>query len=285
MDLGRVGIWWSGRWASEEEPSLDVPAAMEALGYGALWCSGGLERGLARRFGRLLEATGTVAVASGIVSIWTTPPSELAAAVAELDRRSPGRFVLGLGASHAVLAADYARPWSSMVAYLDGLDAPGGATVPAGRRVLAALGPRMLKLAAERAAGAHPYLVPVEHTVRARQILGAGPVLAPEVTAVLESDPTAARAAARGFIGGYLTLPNYANNLRSLGFADSDLAGEGSDRLVDAVVAWGDVGAVAARVREHLAAGADHVCVQVVSAMSSFPVAAYRALAPPLLDL
>jgi probable F420-dependent oxidoreductase len=168
-----------------------------------------------------------------------------------------------------------------MVQYLDELDDQGPA-VAADRRVLAALGPRMLALAAERAAGAHPYFVPVEHIARARAIIGAGPVLAPELAVVLEVDPGAARAAAREYTTGYLQLPNYVNNLRSLGF-DDDLEGGGSDRLVDAVVAWGDAATIAERVRAFHDAGADHVCVQVVSDRSKgFPLDAYRQLAPAL---
>ena len=201
-----------------------------------------------------------------------------------LDAQYPGRFVLGLGASHAPLVENYTRPYSRMVAYLDTLDV-AGPEVGKDRRMLAALGPRMLELARDRAAGAHPYFVPVEHTAHARTILGKGPLLAPEVTVVLESDPTTARNLARTFTAGYLTLPNYANNLRRLGFGDEDLAGGGSDRLVDAVVAWGDVDAVASRVQEHRAAGADHVCIQVLPIRDSFPVTAYRELAPALLDL
>jgi probable F420-dependent oxidoreductase len=141
----------------------------------------------------------------------------------------------------------------------------------------------MLKLGAGRAAGVHPYFVPVEHTARARQVLGPGPLLAPEVTVVLERDPAKARELARTFTAGYLALPNYANNLRTLGFDDEDLAGGGSDRLVDAVVAWGDLDAIAAHVGAHYAAGADHVCVQVVSSRESFALAQYRVLAPALL--
>ncbi len=221
-------------------------------------------------------------VASGIVSIWRASPADIAAAVADLDAQYPGRFVLGLGASHAVLAEDYARPYAHMVEYLDALDGAGGA-VAADRRVLAALGPRMLELGGRRAAGVHPYFVPVEHTARARQVLGDGPLLAPEVTVVLERDPARARELARTFTAGYLALPNYANNLRTLGFDEEDLTGGGSDRLVDAVVAWGDLDAIAAHVGAHYEAGADHVCVQVVSSRESFALAEYRALAPVLL--
>jgi probable F420-dependent oxidoreductase len=282
VDLGRLGVWWSGTWRVKDDASVDVAAELEALGYSTLWSSGGFDPGLSERFGRMLAATTTMTVASGIVSIWRASPADIADAVADLDAQYPGRFVLGLGASHAVLAEDYAHPYSHMVEYLDALDGAGSA-VAKDRRVLAALGPRMLELGGRRAAGVHPYFVPVAHTARARQVLGDGPLLAPEVTVVLERDPAKARELARTFTAGYLALPNYANNLRTLGFEDADLAGGGSDRLVDAVVAWGDLEAIAAQVRAHHDAGADHVCVQVISPRESFPLAEYRALAPALL--
>ena len=286
MDLGRVGVWWSGSWRVNGRSSIDVAAELENLGYTALWSSGGFEPGLAPGFERLLATTTRMTVLSGIVSIWLTPPGALARAVSDLDARHPDRFVLGLGASHAPMVEGYAKPYGHMVEYLDGLDVAGRA-VSRERRVLAALGPRMLRLAAERAAGAHPYLVPVEHTVRAREILGPHALLAPEVTVVLDRDPAMARQLARTFVSGYLTLPNYANNLRSLGFGDDDLAEGGSNRLIDALVAWGQPDDVAGHVRKHLEAGADHVCVQVLStpALSSFPLEDYRELAPALLNL
>jgi probable F420-dependent oxidoreductase len=282
MDLGRVGIWWSGTWQVDDDASVDVAAEMESLGYRTLWSSGGFNPGLSTRFERLLSATTHVVVASGIVSIWVAAPDEVSRQVAALDARFPGRFLLGLGASHAPIVEDYSRPYSHVVDYLDALDADG--VVAADRRMLAALGPRMVRLAADRAAGAHPYFVPVEHTARARDTLGAGPLLAPEVTVVLERDPSKARALARTFMATYLALPNYTNNLRTLGFDDDDLAGGGSDRLVDAIVGWGDTDAIARRVRAHHDAGADHVCVQVASGRNSFPVAEYRELAPALLN-
>jgi len=282
VDLGKVGIWFSGTWRVKDS-HLDVAEEMEALGYSTLWSSGRFEPGLSMHFERQLAATTHLVVASGIVSIWPTPPQELSEAVAGLDDRYPGRFLLGLGASHAPVVVDYTRPYSKMVSYLDALDS-AGPSVAKDRRVLAALGPRMLELAGERSAGAHPYFVPVEHTVRARALLGPGPLLAPEVTVVIERDPVKARELARTFTGTYLRLPNYANNLRSLGFGDDDLAGGGSDRLVDAVVAWGDLDAITTRVREHYEAGADHVCIQVIPArQGSFPLAEYRELAPALL--
>jgi probable F420-dependent oxidoreductase len=279
-----VGVWWSGSWRSAAEPTVDVAAELESLGYGALWSSGGFDPGLSPTFGRLLAATTRVAVASGIVSMWTGAPSEVGPAVAQLESRFPGRFLLGIGASHAPLVSDYARPYSHMVAYLDALDALD-TPVPMGRRVLAALGPRMLELAAQRAAGAHPYFVPVQHTARARSVLGPGPLLAPEVAVVVESDPEAARALAREYARLYLELPNYTENLRRFGFGDEDIAGGGSDRLIDAVVPWGDVATVADRIREHHDAGADHVCLQVVSGpgRDGFPLAEYTELAGALM--
>jgi len=282
MELGKLGIWWSGPWQAEDT-SVDAAAEMEALGYSALWSSGGFQPGLSSSFGRLLAATTHVTVASGIVSIWLTSPEELSKAVADLDDRYPERFLLGLGVGHARLVKDYTHPYGHMVSYLDALDAASPA-VTKDRRVLAALGPRMLELTGERSAGAHPYFVPAEHTARAREILGSGALLAPEVTVVLERDPTKARELARTFMGTYLALPNYTNNLRSLGFGDDDLAGRGSDRLVDAVACWGDLDTAVAKVREHYEAGADHVCIQVISAsQGSFPLDEYRQLAPALL--
>jgi probable F420-dependent oxidoreductase len=283
MELGPVGIWWSGAWALENDASVDIAAEMEDLGYTALWSSGGFKPGLSTRFDRLLGATTGIVVASGIVSVWAADSDEVSRRVAALEETYPGRFLLGIGASHAPVAPNYTRPYSRVATYLDELDAEGA--VAPDRRILAALGPRMLELAARRCAGAHPYFVPVEHTARARVELGDGPLLAPEVTVVLESDATKARALARTFTTGYLALPNYANNLRTLGFSDEDLAGGGSDRLVDAIVGWGDTDAVAARVRAHRQAGADHVCVQVVSSgRDAFPLSEYRELAPALLS-
>lgn len=284
MDLGRVGVWWSGGWEVAGRPEVVVPAELEALGYGAIWSTGGIRPGLSSRFTRLLAATSRMVVASGIVSVWVTPAAGIAEAAAELDRQFPGRFLLGLGASHSVLVEDYAQPYSKVAAYLDALDAleDRPAAVGPGRRLLAALGPKMLTLAAERTVGAHPYFVPVAHTASARATMGPGPLLAPEVTVVLERDPALARAAARPFVSGYLTLPNYADNLVRLGFTDDDVAGGGSDRLVDAVVAWGDATAIATRVVEHLEAGADHVSVQVIAPMDHFPLEQYRELASEL---
>ena len=278
-----MGVWWSSSWRVADEASFDVAAELEELGYSALWSSGGFQPGLSPHFERLLEATARVMVCSGIVSIWSTAAHEIAQAVADLELRYPDRFVLGLGASHAAIVETYIRPYSQMDHYLDALDT-AGPSVAGERRLLAALGPRMLALAAERAAGAHPYFVPVEHTARARELLGADALLAPEVSVVLEKDASTARRTARAFTSGYLSLPNYSNNLRRLGFGEDDLAGGGSDRLVDAVVAWGDADDIAGRVRQHFGAGANHVCVQVIAPAESFPLTAYRELAPTLME-
>ena len=281
VHVGRIGVWWSGTWEVAGRPEADVAAELEALGYGALWSTGGIKPGLSSRFSRLLASSTRLKVLSGVVSVWTTPAVELAAAVAELDESFPGRFVLGLGASHAVLVDRYVRPYTKVVEYLDALDDVQPAEAK-DRRVLAALGARMLELAADRSAGAHPYLVPVEHTARARAVMGPAPLLAPELTVALDADPGRARARARPFLAGYLTLPNYANNLRRLGFGDDDLAGGPSDRLVDAVVACGSAETIAARVAEHLDAGADHVCLQVLPSSDGFPLEDYQVLAGAL---
>jgi probable F420-dependent oxidoreductase len=280
-DLGRFGVWWSGSWHDADDRDLNVAAELESLGYGTLWSSGGFEPGLAQRFGELLDATDRAVVASGIASIWTTTPSDVGPAVADLEARFGGRFLFGIGASHSVIVQDYSRPYSRMVEYLDGLDGLDG-LVPPERRVLAALGPRMLELAKIRAAGAHPYFVPVEHTAYAREVLGDDKLLAPEVAVVLETDRTAALQRAREYASIYLPLPNYTDNLRRFGFTDDDIDGGGSDRLIEAVIPWGDAATVAGRVRAHLDAGADHVCVQVVADFFKFPLAEYRELAAAL---
>jgi probable F420-dependent oxidoreductase len=282
MDLGRIGVWWSGSWRDPDDPTRSVAPELEALGYGTLWSSGRFDPGLSPHFEQLLAATDHVAVASGIVSIWAGAPEEIAPAVAALEDRFAGRFLLGIGTSHSIAVADYSRPYSKMVDYLDALDALA-TPVPPERRVLAALGTRMLQLAAARSAGAHPYFVPVEHTARAREIMGPGPLLAPEVAVVLETDAVRARELARGYAATYLQLPNYTENLRSFGYGDEDLDGGGSDRLIDAVIPWGDASTIAAAVAAHQEAGADHVCLQVVADRAgAFPLDGYRELAATL---
>lgn len=279
--LGRVGIWSPAFWSAPED-ARRAAQELERLGYGALWFPNRAET--FDRATDLLAATSHVVVATGIANIWMHPAQRVAEAYYTLAQAHPDRFLLGLGVSHAHLvdqeqAGRYRKPVEQMQAYLDALDSASPA-VPPSERILAALGPRMLDLARRRSAGAHPYLTPVEHTRRAREALGAGPLLAPEQAVVLATDPTEARRIARIHLARYMQAPNYANNWRRLGFTEEDLAGGGSDRLVDALVAWGDVDAIRARVAAHIAAGADHVCLQALTENpATIPYDQWRALA------
>ena len=279
--LGRVGIW-ARELRFDPDPSAiaDAAAELEEHGWSALWIpdAGGDIFGAVDV---LLDATRSVAIATGILNIWMQDPEEVAR---ESNARwESGRFVLGLGASHAALVEQYARPYSAMREYLDALDA-ATPPVPDGARLLAALGPKMVALSGDRAAGAHPYLVTAEHTRSAREILGPDAVLAPELGVVLDGDVARGRERARAHVADYLELPNYANSMRRMGFTEDDLRDGGSDRLVDAVVAVGDEEAIRARVEEHLEAGADHVCIQVVGPMGQpLPRETWRQLAPVLL--
>ncbi|MEV5751905.1 LLM class F420-dependent oxidoreductase [Actinoallomurus sp. NPDC052308] len=280
MDVGRVGIWSIG--FRNDDPSAaneirDAAAELEELGYGAIWLGGspGVHHAVP-----LLEATSRIVVATGILNIWEYDAADVADRQKAVSAAYPGRFLLGLGASHPGLVKAYDKPYSAMTRYLDGLDAAGA---PSAERVLAALGPRMLELARDRTAGAHPYLVTAEHTARARQVLSPDRLLAPEVKVVLDTDPERARATARQHLGFYIKLPNYTNNLLRLGFTEDDFADGGSDRLVDAVVAWGDVEAVRRRVDAHRDAGADHAALQVLTDdRSGLPRAQWRELATAL---
>jgi probable F420-dependent oxidoreductase len=291
IDLGRAGIWSRElRYNPDRGARAAAAAELEDLGYGAIFIpdAGGDVLGAV---GHLLAATRRIAVATGVLNIWMHDPAEVASRHASLMARFGPRFLLGLGNSHAplvegALGVPYARPYSKMVAYLDALDT-AAAPVPAGERMLAALGPRMLSLARERAAAAHPYLVPPEHTAAAREAMGPGTVLAPEQAVVLDLDRRRGRERARAFVNDYLALPNYVRNLRRLGFTDDDLRAPASDRLVDALVAHGDEDAIAARVRAHHDAGADHVCVYVVgsgdgSGAEALALDAWHRLAPAL---
>ncbi len=279
-DLGRIGIWSAALNSSEPARAgavAEAAAELENLGYGTLWLGG--SPGVARAR-PVLAATSRLTVATGILSIWDYEPATVAAEFAEVNEAHGGRFVLGLGVSHSAATPRYRRPYSAMADYLDALDA-ADTPVPPGRRVLAALGPRMLKLSADRAGGAHPYLVTPEHTAQARSALGAGAVLAPELKVVLDEDLPRARATARAYASFYLALPNYTDNLRRLGFEDADFRDGGSDRLLDAVFALGGANAVHARAQEYLDAGADHLALQVVTGdtLHDIPLPAYRALA------
>lgn len=272
--LGRFGVFRNG---SRLSPGL--AASLENLGYGALWV-GGSPAGDLRTIEELLDATTTVTVATGIVNVWKDAPSLVAASFHRIEARHPGRFLLGVGVGHPEMTSNYRKPYESLVRYLDELDAAG---VPMQRRLLAALGPKVLRLSAERTAGAHPYLVPPEHTRRARATLGPGPLLAPEQKVVLEADPVRARLIGRPAVQEpYLRLVNYANNLRSLGYTDDDLADGGSDRLIDALVVHGDMAAIVAGVTAHLDAGADHVPINLLTAADEDPLPGFTTLAEAL---
>lgn len=276
--VGRYGVWSAA--LRSEDPSrrgelTEAAAELEQLGYGAVWLGGS---SAPRHAAPLLDATSTLTVGTSIQSIWQYEAAESAAGYAGLESSHPCRFVLGLGVSHAKLADQYRRPYSALVAYLDALDEAG---VPADRRLLAALGPRSLELARDRAAGSIPYLVTPEHTAYAREILGESPLLAPELKVVLETDPARARAVSRDYLAMYLALPNYTNNFLRHGFTEEDLADGGSDRLVDAVFAWGDETTISTRINAFFAAGADHVALQVVDGgdRDHLPREAWRRLA------
>ena len=272
--LGRFGDW---RSSGQDTPEL--ARGLERLGYGTLW-QGGSPTGDLVQAEELLDATASLTLATGIVNMWQDDPRTVAASFRRVDARHPGRFLLGVGAGHRESTQEYARPYETLAGYVDVLLANG---VPRDSLVLAALGPRVLRLAAERAGGAHPYLVPPEHTRQARAILGSGPLLAPEQKVVLEAEPERARAIGRPRVRSpYLGLVNYTSSLRRLGWGDEDLAGGGSDALVDALVAHGSGEQVAARLDEHFDAGADHVSVQVLCAPGADPMADYAKLAAAL---
>ncbi|MEU4146250.1 LLM class F420-dependent oxidoreductase [Streptomyces parvulus] len=275
--VGRYGVWSVQLRADDPSGAAEraeAAAELEELGYGALWLGGNTSAGHAAP---LIGATSRLVVGTSIQSIWEHEVAETAASFAELEVAHPGRFVLGLGVSHGPRVKEYSRPYSTMVDYLDGLDRAG---MRSGHRVLAALGPKMLDLSRDRAAGAIPYLVTPEHTAQARERLGEGPLLAPEFKVVLDSDPARARATARAYLGRYLALPNYTKNFLNLGFTDADVADGGSDRLIDAVFAWGDEATVRTRIDAFLDAGADHVALQVVEDdMARAPREGWRRLA------
>jgi probable F420-dependent oxidoreductase len=257
IELGKVGIW---RHPSGLTP--EIAAEAEALGYGAIWLGGSPDGDLSV-VDPLLDATDRIVVGTSIVNVWKDDAATVAAAWHRLSARYPDRFLLGLGIGHPEATQEYQKPYDKLVSYLDELD---DLKVPASGRALAALGPKVLRLSAERSAGALPYLVTPEHTRQAREILGAGPLLAPEQKLVLETDPERARAIGRPRVQNpYLSLTNYLTSLRRLGWTDADFADGGSDALIDALAVHGDAAAIAAGVTAHLQAGADHVAVQILN--------------------
>jgi probable F420-dependent oxidoreductase len=266
-DLGRYGVWTFGT------PKPEQAVEIEKLGYGAVWI-GGSPAGDLEYVEPILERTESLRVATGIINVWTAPAEQVAEAYHRVEEAYPGRFLLGIGIGHPEHTEEYRKPYDVLVEYLDALDE---AKVPTSRRVVAALGPKVLKLSAQRSAGAHPYLTTPQHTGEARNLLGPTVYLAPEHKVVLARDAEASRQIGRETVDFYLNLSNYLNNWKRLGFTDDDVAKPGSDRLIDAVVAHGTPDDIAARLKEHIDAGADHVAIQVLGG--------WDALVPTLTEL
>ena len=292
VNIGKVGVWYGGIDALPTPRAIEAARQIEDLGYGALWVAEAVGRDPFVSSAVLLSGTKNLPLATGIANIYARDPMTMAAGQKTLAEAFPNRFLLGIGVSHGHLVAgvrkhDYSRPYSYMVDYLEKMStalfmAKGPAEDPG--VLLAALGPKMLELSATKANGAHPYFTTPDHTKISRDVMGNDALLAPEQMVVLETDPVEARRIARAGMKIYLGLPNYFNNLRRLGFDESDWSDGGSDRLVDAIVAWGTEEQIARRVAEHHAAGADHVCVQVLqSDPQNGPVEKLRRLAPALL--
>ncbi|HVV08447.1 LLM class F420-dependent oxidoreductase [Amycolatopsis sp.] len=285
MELSGVGVWSHQLRFGDPAEARDAAAELAELGFRALWVPdvGGP---VFEDVERLLAATGDIVIATGILNLWMHTPEDTAAAHASLTEAHGDRFLLGIGVSHAPLIdasepGRYRKPLAAMRAFLDGLDA-ATPPLPAASRVLAALGPKMVETAATRTRGVHPYLVPPEHTHQVREAVGAGPLVLPEQTAILAANREEARAIGVPWLRSYLDLPNYANNVLRLGFSEGDVAAI-SDRVFDALIVWGDEAAVRKRVDEHRAAGADHVCVQVLTAdPQAFPRDEWRRLAAAL---
>ncbi|MBI3228360.1 MAG: LLM class F420-dependent oxidoreductase [Mycolicibacterium cosmeticum] len=275
INVGRYGVWTFGKVSPEQA------VAIEKLGYGAVWIGGSPAGDLPFAEG-ILDATDTLQLATGIINVWTSPAEQSAETYHRLEKSHPGRFLLGIGIGHPEHTEEYRKPYDVLVEYLDALDAAG---VPPERRVVAALGPKVLRLSRDRSAGAHPYLTTPEHTAEARKVLGEGVFLAPEHKVVLtDGSPEATEAArkvGRETVDFYLNLSNYLNNWRRLGFSEEDIAKPGSDTLIDAVVAHGTADAIAARLTEHLDAGADHVTIQVLGGWDKL-LPTLTALAGPL---
>ena len=273
MELGRYGVWHGAQHYGPE-----LAAGLEQAGYGTLWLGSSPDTGL-RDAEVLLAATSSVAVGTSIVNMWKSPAADVAASYHRLEDEHPGRFLLGVGIGHREATGEYKSPYRTIVGYLDELD---DAKVPVERRALAALGPKVLQLSGARTAGALPYLTTPEHTREARRILGGGVLLAPEQMIVLETDPDIARATARDRLATYLQLSNYLSSFKRLGFGDDDFADGGSDRLVDAVVLHGSAVDVAAGLKAHLEAGADHVAIQLLGHEGIDLLPGYEALATVL---
>ena len=292
--LGRVGIWSFDLDVQPMAKAQEAVIELEELGFRCVWVPEAVGREPFASCGLLLSATKKLTMATGIASMHARSATTMAAGWKTLTEKFGDRFLLGIGASHQHLAekvhqSTYEKPYSAMVEYLDVMDnavffAAQPTTPP--RRVLAALGPKMLKLSAQRCLGAHPYFVPVEHTVMAREALGPEALLAPEIAVVFDTNATSARETARKHMATYNRLPNYANNLKRLGWADEEICGADklpSDKMVDAIVAWGTLETIVKRINDHFDAGASHVSVQVLSSeFGSLPSAQWRELASTL---
>jgi probable F420-dependent oxidoreductase len=271
MELGRIGIWHSRR-----KGGPGVVETVERLGFSAFWLGGSPSVEQARAY---VEAGATIRVLTGILNVWQHDPEDVARDHKRLVEDHPGRFVLGIGIGHPEATSDYTRPLKTMREFFDGLDR---GEVPKDERLAAALGPKMLDLAAERSLGTHPYFIDVQHTRYARERVGKGVLVAPEVAVVLEEDDETARRIAREYAASYLRLTNYTSNLLRFGYTDEDIADGGSDRLIDAVIPHGSPEQVAEAIRAHLEAGADHVCIQPLG-HGDEPVADWEKLAEVLL--
>jgi probable F420-dependent oxidoreductase len=277
MDIGKIGVWTTYRPFGVERAG-EAAKLVEQLGYSAWWVGGSPHAPDVRP---VLEATSSLVAATGILNVWANDPAETAAADAAVRTDFPGRFMLGIGIGHREATSDYRKPLATMRAFLGGLDA-SETPPPLDERCLAALGPKMLELARERTAGTHSYFVSVEHTRAARERLGTGKLVAPELACVVDTDPVRAKAVARDHAKRYLGLRNYVQNLLEFGFTEADVANGGSDRLIDAVVPQGSAEQIAEVVHAHLDAGADHVCVQPLGG-DGIPRDAWTALAKVLI--
>jgi probable F420-dependent oxidoreductase len=273
-NIGRFGVF---RRMAMGLVGPEQAVEIEKLGYGAVWAGGSPAADL-EFVEPILAVTETLTVATGIVNIWTAAAAPVAASYHRIEQAYPERFLLGIGAGHAEFIQQYRKPYEALVDYLDELDSAG---VPSSRRLLAALGPRVLKLAADRTAGAHPYLTTPKHTAEAREIIGPSALLVPEHKVVMSTDADEARAIGRQALDVYFDLRNWTNNWKRLGFTDDDVARPGSDRLIDALVAHGNSEQIARQLTEHLDAGADHVAVQVLAPLEEL-VPALTELAGPL---
>ena len=285
-DLGRIGLWTFALDVQPMAKAQEAAAEIDEMGFGTVWLPEAVGREIFSSSALILSATKNIKVASGIASIAARTAHTMQSGWKTLSEAFPGRFVLALGVSHSHMVTklhklSYDKPYSNMVEYLDVMDkSPYAGAAPQSPmyRMIGALGPKMLQLSAERTAGAHPYFTTPQHTAEARALMGAKPLIAPEIAVIFETDKDKARATARKFMSTYTRLPNYANSLMRLGFTQDDVTNQ-SDRLVDEIVTWGTLDKIAARIKEHHDAGANHVCVQVLTHDPlELPMAGWREL-------